>query len=68
MFTFCPVDSEEGLVVLQTLVEGMVLEAHVSSGQTSDILDTSAVPLVELYTQFGSQVGVEWNGLLHFRA
>lgn len=42
--------------MLQTLVEGMVLEAHVLSEQTSNTSDTSAVPLVELYTQFGSQV------------
>ena len=48
-------DSEEGLVVLQTMVEGMVLEAHVSSGNATE---PSPVHLVELYSQYGSQVCV----------
>ena len=41
------------MVVLQALVEGMVLEVHVTDRQA---LATEATPLVEIYTQFGSQV------------
>ena len=40
-------------MVLQTLVEGMVLEAHVSSENATE---TPPVHLVELYSQYGSQV------------
>ena len=42
-------------MVLQTLVEGMVLEAHVSSENATE---TPPVHLVELYSQYGSQVCV----------
>lgn len=42
-------------MVLQTLVEGMVLEAHISS---ENVTDPSPVHLVELYSQYGSQVSV----------
>ena len=41
------------MVVLQALVEGMVLEVHVTNRQE---LETGSTPLVEVYTQFGSQV------------
>ena len=42
------------MVVLQALVEGMVLEVHVTNRLA---LSTGATtPLVEIYTQFGSQV------------
>ena len=40
-------------MVLQTLVEGMVLEAHISS---ENVINPSPVHLVELYSQYGSQV------------
>lgn len=40
-------------MVLQTLVEGMVLEAHISS---ENVTNPSPVHLVELYSQYGSQV------------
>lgn len=39
--------------MLQTLVEGMVLEAHISS---ENVTNPSPVHLVELYSQYGSQV------------
>ena len=39
-------------MVLHALVEGMVLEVHVT-GNTPEM---NPLPLVELYTQFGSQV------------
>ena len=42
-------------MVLQTLVEGMVLEAHISS---ENVTNPSPVHLVELYSQYGSQVSV----------
>ena len=48
-------DVEDGMVVLQALVEGMVLEVHITNRQTLETESTS-VPLVEIYTQFGSQV------------
>ena len=41
------------MVVLQALVEGMVLEVHVTNRQE---LENGSTPLVEVYTQFGSQV------------
>ena len=41
------------MVVLQALVEGMVLEVHVTNRQA---LETGSTPTVEIYTQFGSQV------------
>lgn len=55
---------EEGLVALQSLVEGMVLEVHIVGQISSNkVIDDPAAtccqlqtPLVELYTQFGSQV------------
>lgn len=42
------------MVVLQALVEGMVLEVHVTNRLALSTGDTT--PLVEIYTQFGSQV------------
>ena len=45
-------DVEDGMVVLQALVEGMVLEVHVVDRPTTP----GSVPAVEVYTQFGSQV------------
>ena len=44
-------------MVLQTLVEGMVLEAHISS---ENVTNPSPVHLVELYSQYGSQVSGVW--------
>lgn len=44
-------------MVLQTLVEGMVLEAHISS---ENVINPSPVHLVELYSQYGSQVSGVW--------
>ena len=46
-------DVEDGMVVLQALVEGMVLEVHVTNRQA---LESGSTPQVEIYTQFGSQV------------
>ena len=46
-------DMEDGMVVLQALVEGMVLEVHVTNRQA---LESGSTPQVEIYTQFGSQV------------
>ena len=43
------------MVVLQALIEGMVLEVHVTNRQSLET-ESTAVPLVEIYTQFGSQV------------
>ena len=43
------------MVVLQALVEGMVLEVHVTNRQSLET-EAATVPLVEVYTQFGSQV------------
>lgn len=51
-------DVEDGMVVLQALVEGMVLEVHVTNRQG---LEAGSTPLVEIYTQFGSQVNVAEN-------
>ena len=48
-------DQEDGMVVLQALVEGMVLEVHVTNRQSLET-EAATVPLVEVYTQFGSQV------------
>ena len=53
-------------MALQSLVEGMVLEVHISGHDVSSdkVADDPAatccqlqIPLVELYSQFGSQVG-----------
>lgn len=46
-------DSEDGMLVLQALVEGTVLEAHpIMSSDNKD------VPIIELYipSQYGSEV------------
>lgn len=70
--------SEEGLLALQSLLEGMMLEVHITgwaataddsstltvaqleASQTGDSeedpVTKSSLPMVELYTQFGSQV------------
>lgn len=48
-------DVEDGMVVLQALVEGMVLEVHVTNRQA---LESGSTPQVEIYTQFGSQVSI----------
>ena len=50
-----PEDVEDGMVILQALVEGMVLEVHVTNRQGLQTEATNT-PLVEIYTQFGSQV------------
>lgn len=69
---------EEGLLALQSLLEGMMLEVHITgwaataddsstltvaeveASQTDDNGETpmtkASLPMVELYTQFGSQV------------
>ena len=54
-------DVEEGMVVLQALVEGMVLEVHVTNRQALDSTTKTPLPLVEIYTQFGSQVHIIYS-------
>ena len=70
--------NEEGLLALQSLLEGMMLEVHITgwaataddsstltvaqleASQTGDCEELPvtkfSLPMVELYTQFGSQV------------
>ena len=48
---------EDVLIVLQAMVEGMVLEAHLSGHTPGSPAPLSCPPRLELYSQLGSQVG-----------
>lgn len=60
MFVDCLADSEDGMVVLQALVEGTVLEVYLKGAKSGP----DPAPLAELYVhQYGSEVFTQ-NGQL----